>query len=163
MNVPNVSLAAAYHHASRGLWRDRPTGAASNNAQARLQGELSPLLQSILLESPPLVRLALASGGDVQERTLYGWSPLHLAVHLYARRSRHFQSTLSMDAIITLLLERGADPTARDTRTHMPVALGEGVAPQSLRDAMARLTETGLFADPEEGPRRDPSRTYRVS
>lgn len=140
------------------LWNTPESVAADRHARSN---PLPPLICAVLQENVLAVQLALDWNEPVNGTTLYGWTALHLAAHLLAKKAKTFGNTRTLDAIIALLLERGADPTIRDSRSHMPAALTEGHTPPALRQAMANLSVAGHFHEPEDALVCRP-RSYRI-
>ena len=70
---------------------------------ARNESDSTPLHGAIFLNENPVVAALIKAGADVNAQNEKGWSPLHVAV-AYNKKP----------AVITALLEAGANPKARD-------------------------------------------------
>jgi hypothetical protein len=109
------------------------------------------------------VRQALHAGADANAEYAFGLRPLHLACRFHATLAKRYfvRCPALTESIISLLLERGADPLARDhyngqiagmtASGMMPAAWCEGHTPDCLRQRMAELTAVGTWPEPNPG------------
>lgn len=84
----------------------------------------------------------------------YGFTALHLAAKAYSNAAQGFGTAITVErwsTIIGLLLADRADPTARDWKNRIPLALAEGFAPRGLRNATELAALSGAFYTPEDG------------
>lgn len=135
------------------------------------------LFDAITDASVPGVRQALAEGADVNARHPLGQlTPLHLVCWLHGKRTyRSFHRSPETEQITELLLEAGADPTARDgmgamakragmnSSCHMPAAWCEGGdVPRCLVQRMAELTAAQRWPEPETDGTANPANNGKV-
>lgn len=108
-----------------------------------------PLHRAIIAADLEAVRAAL-SATSVNQKTVGGLTPLHLAVFGYgqvcekAQGDRRFVagSKLVQEQIVDLLLSAGADVAAWDMEKRLPAACCEGrKMPESLKLAMSHMID----------------------
>lgn len=122
------------------------------------------LFDSITDINPAGVRIALIQGADVNARHPLGkLTPLHLACWMHGKRTtRSLRTSPETELIAQLLLDAGADPTARDgagdlakqagldSSCHMPAAwAGHGETPRCVQKIMAEKTAAQTWPEPE--------------
>lgn len=87
------------------------------------------------------VEQALANGANPNAKTIYALAPLHIAARLYGLKRRQDRPAQRWATIVELLLDAGADPTAKDFAGSMPAKWCEGFQPPALRARMMALAE----------------------
>ena len=89
-------------------------GASVNRADAN---DITPLLMAITNDHMALARLLIEHGADVNAADFWGRTPLFSAVEMrnrdYTRGNEHGIDRAAALEMITLLLDRGANPNAR--------------------------------------------------
>lgn len=126
---------------------------------------ISEILFDAIQECDPVaVRRALTQGAAVNAKAHFGLTPLHVACRIHGLKAqRQLCHSLSTALIIQILLEAGADVTARDNVSgkmgigesasgHMPAAWCEGETPECLRLRMWELASANVWptADPDK-------------
>ena len=87
------------------------------DANAPDKSGVAPLHRAVRTRSEPAVRALLDGGANPTLRNKSGSTPLHLAVQTTGRGGSGTEGAhCQQEAIIRLLLERGAKPTDQDTR-----------------------------------------------
>jgi hypothetical protein len=101
------------------------------------------------------VEMLLAMGANPSTATLFGLTPLHIAVRAYSNRRSKYKCAERWSTITRLLLEAGADPLAKDFRGSIPAAWGEGFTPPVLRDLLIELGANDVWKEDDRAYQQD--------
>lgn len=106
------------------------------------------------------VKQALDMGLSVHTPGPFGWTALHIAAMAYASTAADSRQA-TLNTIAELLLQAGADVTARDAMGLTPMACSNGLVPPAIRKAAlaAFKPEPDLVCERESCARE---RKYRV-
>jgi hypothetical protein len=112
------------------------------------------LHDAVLQQNLPLTISLLSSGVDPNSGTIGGFTPLHIAVKIYALKAdgcRSHETVSNAEHIIEALLGHGASLEMRDQLGRIASEASEGGAVcQAMRNALAAKAQAGAFYSDED-------------